>query len=90
MMDRSRKAALIQVYNPESKAKTLELIFEIEMYINFSSTFSKLSTPSKNIVSFVYHQRYFAFEFPDENQAKFFINAVKSIEDTEKSEKELK
>eukprot|EP00344_Euplotes_crassus_P011939 CAMPEP_0196995714 /NCGR_PEP_ID=MMETSP1380-20130617/1785_1 /TAXON_ID=5936 /ORGANISM="Euplotes crassus, Strain CT5" /LENGTH=344 /DNA_ID=CAMNT_0042411475 /DNA_START=262 /DNA_END=1296 /DNA_ORIENTATION=- len=60
------------------------------MYINFSQTFSRLATAVKNIVSFVYHQRYFAFEFPNESQAKFFINAVKSLEETEKSYKELK
>ena len=81
-MDRSRKAALIQVYNAKTSVKPLELIYEIEIYINFSDTFSRLSTKEKNIISFVYHKRYFAFEFPNEAQGKFFTNAIKALEET--------
>ena len=65
------------------------MIFECEIYINFSQTFSKLATDQTHVVSFVFHNRYFGFEFPNEAQAKFFINAVKSLEDTCKSDKEL-
>lgn len=41
------------------------------------------------MIAFYYHDRYFAFEFPTETQSKFFINAVKGIEDSCKSHKEL-
>jgi hypothetical protein len=59
------------------------------MYINFSNTFCKLSSSETNVIAFYYHDRYFAFEFPSETQCKFFINAVKGIEDSCKSAKEL-
>lgn len=82
MMDRTRKAALIQIYNPDKEVHPLELLFECEIYINFSDTISKLKTDHAHVVSFVFHNRYFGLEFPNEAQSKFFVNAVKSIEDT--------
>jgi len=82
MMDRSRKGRYIQIYNGDDNAPELDMIFECEIYYNFSHSIDFLKVNETNIVSFVYHKRHFGLEFPSESCAKDFISSIKSVEET--------
>ena len=81
------KAPLIKIFNPKISEGVFEVIFQCEIYANFSSNLSKLSWDESHVLSFVYNNRHFGLEFPLEKEIRYFTNKIKSIELREDDQK---
>lgn len=90
IFDRSRKGPMLQILSPENSKGNLDLLFECEIYINFSQSFCTLEVDHASVVAFIFNQRYFALQFPCDGDLKAFVSKVKGIEEKCKSSAELR